>query len=228
LASPRIAVVIPTLDEEKALRRSLQPLSACADEIVVSDGGSTDRTAAIATQLGARVVSSPPGRGIQLNTGAAACNADAFLFLHADTVLPGGQALDNVRTALRRGHVGGGFQIRFDSPRAVFRFGSAMVNIRTRVTRAPLGDQAQFVSREAFETIGGYQDWPILEDLDFIRRLRRHGKLAILTPVLSTSARRFERYGPVRTLVNNWLIFTLFSLGVSPQKLHQLYPNNLR
>lgn len=217
-------MIIPVLNEEKALERSLPPLVGSADEIVVSDGGSGDGTQAVARRFGARVISGPRGRGTQLNAGVAASTADIFLFLHADTFLPDGSPIDNVRSAIRHGFAGGGFQIRFDAPHLVYRFGSATVNLRTRLTKAPLGDQAQFASRDAFETVGGFKEWPILEDLDFIRRLRQHGRLAILKPILSTSARRFERYGPVRTLANNWLIFMLFSLGVSPQKLQRLYP----
>jgi len=224
LAAPRIAVVIPTLDEEQALLQSLPTIFTAADELIVSDGGSSDRTTEVAARFGARVVSGPKGRGLQLNTGVAASDADAFLFLHADTLLPDEEALARVRGVLNQGFVGGGFLVRFDSPRAVYGFGSAMVNLRTRLTHTPLGDQAQFTSRRAFEAIGGFRDWPILEDLDFIRRLRQHGRLAVLAPPVTTSARRFERYGPVRTLANNWLIFTLFSLGVSPRRLRRLYP----
>jgi rSAM/selenodomain-associated transferase 2 len=224
LAAPRIGVVIPTLDEEKSLLRSLPAIGSSADELIVADGGSRDATTEIATRFGARVVSGPKGRGSQLNAGAAASDADAFLFLHADTLLPNEDALAKVRAALETGFVGGGFLVRFDSPRAVYRFGSSMVNLRTRLTHTPLGDQAQFASRRAFEAIGGFKEWPILEDLDFIRRLRMHGRLAVLSPPVFTSARRFERYGPVRTLANNWLIFTLFTLGVSPHRLRRFYP----
>jgi rSAM/selenodomain-associated transferase 2 len=212
------------LDEEEALLRSLPEVYRTADELIVSDGGSSDGTTEVAKQFGARVVSGTQGRGSQLNLGVAASRADALLFLHADTLLLGEEALGKVRAALEQGYVGGGFLVRFDSPHMVYRFGSTMVNLRTRLTHTPLGDQAQFASRRAFEAIGGFREWPILEDLDFIRRLRQHGRLAILAPPVATSARRFERHGPVRTLANNWLIFTLFSLGVSPKKLQRLYP----
>jgi rSAM/selenodomain-associated transferase 2 len=226
LAKPRIAVIIPTLDEEKALHESLPPLVGSADELIVVDGGSSDQTVAVAEHYGARVVVGPRGRGTQLNAGVEATTAEILLFLHADTYLPDGTAIDNVRATIQGGYDGGGFEIRFDSDRLVYRFGSAMVTLRTRLTKTPLGDQAQFATRKAFEAIGGFSDWPILEDLDFIQRLRRHGKLAILKPILRTSARRFERYGPVKTLANNWLIFTLFTIGVSPEALQRFYPRH--
>ncbi|MDH3254769.1 MAG: glycosyltransferase, partial [Acidobacteriota bacterium] len=162
----RIAVVIPTLNEENRLRRILPPLADSADQIVVSDGGSVDDTVAVAHRNRAQVVVGPKGRGLQLNNGATVCDADAYIFLHADTELPAG-SLPAIREALDNGFVGGGFFVTFDSSKPVFRFGSWMINLRTRLTRAPLGDQAQFASRRAFESIGGFMEWPILEDLDF-------------------------------------------------------------
>jgi rSAM/selenodomain-associated transferase 2 len=221
----RLAIVIPALDEEPALRLRLPGLVAAADLVVVSDGGSRDRTPDAAAVAGARLVSGPPGRGGQLNRGAAAAidaGAEALLFLHADTDLPPG-ALDAVRGALSAGAPGGAFRIRFASPRPVFRLGSALVNARTVLTRLPLGDQAQFATTAAFERLGGYREWPILEDVDFARRLGRLGRLAVLPLAVSTSPRRFERRGIARTVATNWLIWALFAAGVSPQRLARLY-----
>ncbi len=222
MGSPTIAILIPALDEERNLRSRLPPLLALGDEVVVSDGGSRDATARVAAELGARVVTGPPGRGGQLDRAAAAASSEVFLFLHADSSLPPG-ALERVREAVADGAVGGAFLIAFDSPRRLLRFGARLINLRTRLTRAPLGDQAQFVTREAFEALGGYRDWPILEDLDFIRRLRRRGRIAILPQRVTTSARRFETRGVARTVTVNWVIWTLYCLGVSPLRLARLY-----
>ncbi len=197
-------------------------LLAMADEVVVSDGGSRDETARVAAELGATVVRGAPGRGGQLNRAAAAARSEVFVFLHADSSLPRG-ALERVRETLARGAVGGAFLVAFDSPRRLLRLGARLINLRTRLTRAPLGDQAQFVTREAFEALGGYRDWPILEDLDFIRRLRRHGRIAILPERVTTSARRFEARGVARTVSVNWLIWILYYAGVSPLRLARLY-----
>lgn len=214
--------MIPALNEASALASNLPEIVAAADEVLVSDGGSEDLTREVAVDCGARVVCGPPGRGPQLNRGARAARGDGLLFLHADTVLPEG-AVRSVADALANGSIGGGFQIRFASSRPIYRLGSRIVNLRTRWSRSPLGDQAQFVSRTAFEELGGYPDWPILEDLEFMRRLKRLGRITILAPPVVTSARRFEDRGITRTIAFNWLIFALYFAGVSPERLARLY-----
>ena len=214
--------MVPTLDEEAAVRQDLAAAIAAADELVVSDGGSRDRTRELAASLGARVVVGPPGRGAQLNRGAAATSAELLLFLHADTTLPVGAAAA-VRAAIAGGCCGGAFRVRFEPTRPLFRFGAAIANARSRLTGVALGDQAQCVTRETFEQLGGSREWPLLEDLDFARRLKRTGRVAMLPLEVSTSARRFVRRGPVRTVATNWLIWTLFACGVPPARLVRLY-----
>jgi uncharacterized protein len=221
----RIAIVVPTLNEEATLRGTLpaaRAALAAGDELVVSDGGSADRTVAVARELGARVVAGAAGRGGQLNRGAAATSAEILLFLHADTLLPAG-APEAVRAAIAGGALGGAFLLAFDTDRPLLRLGSWLINQRTRLSRLPLGDQAHFVRREAFDRLGGYRDWPILEDLDFAWRLRRHGPTAILGLRVTTGARRFVELGVVRTVATNWLIWLLFVLGVPPARLARFY-----
>lgn len=213
---------MPTLDEAEALERSLPAALALADEVVVSDGGSRDGSAEIARRLGAKVVEGPVGRGPQLNRGAAATSAEVLVFLHADTFLPA-HASQEIRQAVAEGAVGGAFYVCFDSDRRLFRFGSRWVNQRTRWLKVPLGDQAQFATRSAFDALHGFQDWPILEDLDFIRRLRRQGPIAILDGPARTAVRRFDSLGILRTIACNWLIWGLFLLRVSPKRLARLY-----
>ncbi|HYO16388.1 MAG TPA: TIGR04283 family arsenosugar biosynthesis glycosyltransferase [Thermoanaerobaculia bacterium] len=217
----RLAIVVPTLNEEDTLRRNLPAALAAADEVVVADGGSMDRTPEVARELGARVVAGPPGRGSQLNQGAAAATADILVFLHADTTLPPG-GVAAVRQIVARGAAGGAFLVRFDSG-GILRLGSWLVNLRTRLTRLPLGDQAQFATRETFDRLGGFKDWPILEDLDFALRLRRTGRLALIEDMVTTGARRFRAQGVLRTVATNWLIWLLFLLGVSPHRRARLY-----
>jgi rSAM/selenodomain-associated transferase 2 len=248
----RVAIVVPTLNEESTIARTLpaaqaalaalasrEPLAA-GSELVVADGGSRDRTVAVARALGARVVAGPAGRGGQLNRGAAATTAEILLFLHADTTLPEG-ALAAIRAAVagnRGGNRGGGragdpaqpaiggaFLVRFDQGGPLLRLGAWLINQRTRATRLPLGDQAHFVTRTAFEQLGGYRDWPILEDLDFAWRLRRHGRTVILRQRVTTGARRFVELGVARTVATNWLIWLLFVAGVSPRRLARFYGN---
>ncbi|MFQ5526540.1 MAG: TIGR04283 family arsenosugar biosynthesis glycosyltransferase [Thermoanaerobaculia bacterium] len=224
MSRPDASVIVPTLNEADILERNLAIVVESGAEVIVSDGGSSDRTVAVATALGVRVVTGSAGRGPQLNRGAAAATSDTFVFLHADTVLPE-RWPESVDRALSGGAVGGGFLVRFGSARPVFRLGSRIVNLRTRWSRSPLGDQAQFANRVAFEKTGGFPDWPILEDLEFIRRLKRLGRIAVLGPPATTSARRFEERGITRTIVVNWMIFALYFAGASPERLVRLYDN---
>ncbi len=219
---PGLAIVIPTLDEELELPTTLPRALATGDEVCVSDGGSSDATVDVARSLGARVVTGPAGRGSQLNRGAHATQSDVLLFLHADTRLPDGAA-GLVRDAITGGAVGGGFRIRYDPEPGLLRYGLRLSTMRNRVTGCPPGDQAQFVRREAFEALGGFRDWPILEDMDFIRRLKRFGRLTIIDDPVITSARRFLKQGTVRICVTNWLIWALYLAGVSPSRLARLY-----
>lgn len=223
----RLALVIPTLDESRALAATLRWATSArdageVDHIVISDGGSRDGTVALAREAGVTVVEGAPGRGIQLNRGAQAADGEALMFLHADTRLPDG-AGNAVRRALAEGAVGGGFTVRFDEPTRLFGLGSRIVNLRTRLTGCPLGDQAQFVRRDAFERLEGFRPWPILEDLDFARRLKRLGRTALIEGPAVTAARRYTQQGITRTIVLNWLIWALYFVGVSPERLARLY-----
>lgn len=217
-----MAVLIPAVDEAANLRRLLPSLVGSVDEVIVCDGGSGDGSPELARRLGARVVTAPPGRGVQLNRAAEAASSDVLLFLHADTRLPP-DGIEAVRRAVAGGARAGGFLVRFDSRRAIYRLGGHLMSLRTRLTRAPLGDQAQFVERRTFQEAGGFRDWPILEDLDLVRRLKRRTRIAVLPLRVETSARRFEAGGPARTVARNWLIWGLYFLGVSPHRLAGLY-----
>jgi hypothetical protein len=114
--------------------------------------------------------------------------------------------------------------VRFDDPRRIFALGSLIVNLRTRLWRVPLGDQAQFVTRDAYLRLGGFRKWPILEDLDMIRRLKRYGPVTVLRAPVETAARRFVEGGIARTIAINWSIWALYFLGVDPPRLARLYP----
>ena len=215
-------MVIPTLDEAGTLPELLPPLVAAAQEVIVSDGGSQDGTPELARSLGARVVAGGRGRGAQLNRGAAAATAPILLFLHADTKISR-EALEAAERAVAEGAEGGGFRVRFSSPSRLMAFGAGWINLRTRLCGWPLGDQAQFLARRVFEEMGGFPEWPILEDLELARRLCRRGRLRLVPLAVTTSARRFESQGRLRTVATNWTIWTLFFLGVSPARLARLY-----
>ncbi len=218
----RLAIIIPTINEEAHLADLLPELASVADEIWISDGGSQDETTNLARALGAKVVTGEPGRGHQLNRGARASEAEVLLFLHAATHLPP-EAREHIFNALQAGAIGGGFRVRFDDRRPLLRLGEALINLRTRLTGCPLGDQAQFATRATFEAMGGFEEWPILEDLDFARRLKQAGSTHLIQDPVQTAARRFLGQGIARTIATNWLIWALYFLRVSPKRLAKLY-----
>ncbi len=188
------------------------------------DGGSTDATAAIAARFPrVRLLASPRGRARQMNAGARAARGDVLLFLHADTLLPDG-ALAAVEAAVGDpGVVAGRFDVRLDNPRPVFRMIAWFMNQRSRWSGISTGDQAIFVRREIFEALGGYPDMPLMEDVELCRRLKRRGRLAALRLRVTTSVRKWEREGAVRTILLMWTLRFLYMAGVSPARLHCWY-----
>jgi len=226
-----VTVIIPTLNEEQALPATLvHTLGLGFEEILVVDGGSRDRTrdlvgalpsGAAATRLA--LLGSPPGRAKQMNAGAAASRGDVLLFLHADTRLPE-EARSAILQALQDPDcVGGRFDLRFDRDRLVGRMVSGLMNLRSRLSGIATGDQAIFVRRAVFEQLGGFSDIPLMEDVDFTRRLKRAGRRACLPEQVVTSFRRWEVQGPLRTIVLMWLLRLLYWSGVSPAVLARWY-----
>lgn len=216
-----VSVVIAALEEEERIGATIDAaFAAGAAEVIVVDGGSTDATAAIAAARGARVATGECVRARQLNRGADLARHDVVLFLHADTLLPRGAA-DAVARAVDAGFVFGGFRLAFAEPG--LRHVAFMINLRTRITRAPWGDQAQFARRETFARAGRYADLPIMEDYELARRMKRAGRVALLPLTVITSGRRFLRKGVLRTTALNWLIIASYHLGVSPERLARWY-----
>ena len=163
-----MSVVIPTLNEEGTLAAAVQSV-ADADEIIVVDGGSSDRTMDLARDLGAQVLSTPACRGLQMAEGAALTRGEWILFLHADSRLEAG-ACAYIQT-LHRNVVGGAFDLRFDDAQVVYRFLEGAIRLRTRALRLPYGDQAIFARRAAYEAAGGMPHLPLMEDVAFVRAL---------------------------------------------------------
>lgn len=215
-----VSVVIPALDEAERIGATIDAaFAAGAAEVLVCDGGSSDATSSLAASHGARVITGERTRGRQLNQGASAAVGDTLIFLHADTLLPPGAA-DAVERALAD-HVFGGFRIEFLEPGLAYV--ARMINARTRFTRAPWGDQAQFARRETFLRTGGYPDMPIMEDYELARRMKRLGPTTLLPLTVRTSGRRFLTNGVVRTTCTNWLIIASYHAGVSPERLARWY-----
>lgn len=216
-----IAVVIPCLNEAGAIRAAVASVWADAAEVVVVDGGSRDATAEEARSSGARVLNSPRGRAVQMDAGARQTCSDWLVFLHADTRLDTGWA-----EALRRlteGVVGGAFRFRLDSPRPRYRLVEAGVRLRCALLRLPYGDQALFVRREAYRAVGGFGCVPILEDVDFVRRLRKEGRLGFPAVAAVTSARRWEERGFLLTSAQDAAVLLLDAVGVSRARLARYY-----
>lgn len=219
----KIAVIVPTLNEEASIGITLQDLRSLGGvEIIVSDGGSTDSTLAIAERL-ATILKSKPGRGTQMNAGAKTASGEILLFLHADTVLPGGWKEKLLSTMSDENVVAGAFSLSIDSGRLSHKIISSTANLRSRLTKIPYGDQGIFVRRDVFEKIGGFKEIQIMEDVDLMRRLKKVGKVVLLKYKVKTSARRWEREGIVYTTIRNWLLLILYYLGVSPEKLNRFY-----
>ena len=224
MAAINVSVIVPVLDEEKTIAATLQSLARFAPfEIIVVDGGSTDRTAEICQQFDVKVMVSARGRARQMNSGAKAASGDILLFLHADTTLPN-SAFDDIRLALGDSrYVGGRFDVELAGQHWMLKVIGAMINYRSRLSKVSTGDQAIFVRRFVFEQIGGYPDIPLMEDLAFCRMLRHTGEIACLKSRVMTSARRWEIDGVWRTILRMWALKLLYLAGVPPNRLKQYY-----
>ncbi len=221
-----ISVIIPTLNEEQTIGATFDRLHHPAfAEVLVVDGGSCDKTleriAAAASK--AKVLTSSKGRSRQMNAGAADATGDVLLFLHADTLLPHTAADDILNAMADSLVVGGRFDARLMPDRGLLWIVGRMMSWRSRLTGIATGDQAIFVRRKVFEALGGFPDVPIMEDVAFSRSLKRVGRAAALRSCVVTSQRRWERNGPIRTILLMWGLRLLFFLGVSPDRLRQWY-----
>ncbi len=220
----RISVIVPVINEQKQLATTLSHVHlTLGDELIVVDGGSTDQTLDIARQFATEVLTSPPGRARQMNLGAARATGDILLFLHADTHLPP-SGLDAVRHVMQLPRiVGGAFRLAIAPATPGLRLIAWGANLRARFGQLPYGDQALFVRRGLFETLGGYADEPFLEDVKLVLAMRRHGRLALVPKPVRTSGRRWLNEGVVYTSVRNNAIMALFFCGVAPATLKRWY-----
>jgi rSAM/selenodomain-associated transferase 2 len=223
----KVSVIIPVLNEIECLPQNLAALKQQSQigEIILVDGGSADGTLEwLRLQCGVMVVQTPVGTGNQLNAGAKSATGDFLLFLHADTRLPG-DAYECLEKAFRSKEVAGGcFCVRFDrsKPRSL-GIVAAGINLRTRITHSATGDQAIFVRRDVFEKVGGFPEWPLFEDVEFVTRMKRAGRFAVIRVPVTISSRRHVRCGVLRTVLLCYLLRLGFWAGISAFKLAEWY-----
>lgn len=222
---PTLSIVVPVLNEAGAIvatLRALAPLRARGAQVIVCDGGSRDATVALARPLADQVLAAPAGRARQMNAGAAASRADVLLFLHADTQLPDG-ADHLVRRAVAAGAAWGRFDVRISGRPFMLRVVAASMNLRSRWSGIATGDQAIFVTRAAFDRVGGFPDQPLMEDVEMSRRLRALGWPACLHQRVTTSGRRWMTRGVWRTIFLMWRLRWRYWRGVPAQALAEAY-----
>jgi len=222
--SYEISIIIPTLNEAACIGDTVAGLVGLPGvEVIVADGGSQDRTMALASAAGARVIAAPPGRGSQQNIGARAAHGIILLFFHADTQLPKGFAAQIHQALTQPGIVAGAFRLAVAAPGWRFRLLERCANLRSAWFGLAYGDQALFLSATRFHAMGGFQEIALLEDLDLVLRLRKMGRIALLAAPVQTSARRWQRLGLMRTTVINQMILLGFFCGISPERLGRWY-----
>ena len=222
---PVISLVMPVLDEADgivAALAALQPLRAAGAEVLVVDGGSTDATVALATPLADRVIAAPRGRASQMNAGAAVARGEVLLFLHADTILPEG-AMHLIAAAVSASRVWGRFDVAINGRSPWLPLVATLMSRRSRLTGIATGDQAMFVTRSAFTTVGGFPDLQLMEDIELSKRLLQHSRPACIAARVTTSGRRWERHGIWRTILTMWCFRLRYFLGADPAQLAREY-----
>jgi rSAM/selenodomain-associated transferase 2 len=216
----KISIVIPALNEEEAVGALVRSFSTRDNlEVIVADGGSSDATVSVARSEGAVTLAPGRGRALQMNAGAARARGETILFLHADTSLP--EDFDSLVTTVMEVEdtAGGAFSFSTDGKGPFFRFITRTANFRSRRLGIVFGDQAIFARSGLFRETGGFPDQPIMEDYEFVRRLRERGRFVILPEAAETSSRRWERIGPWRNTLLNVVITWGYRAGIAPERL---------
>jgi len=217
-----ISIIIPTLNEEGYLQATLAGLNRPELELIVVDGGSSDRTVQIAGDCGAKVFVTPPCRAGQLNYGARQAKGDILLFLHGDTILPQGFR-ESILHTCRSISCAGAFELAINSSGPGLRLIEKAANLRSRWLNMPYGDQALFMSAKLFRQVGGFPELPIMEDYVLVKKLRKKMNLHILPLAVSTSGRRWNKLGVFRTTLINQLVIIGYLLGISLNVLAGFY-----
>ena len=225
VSSRTFSIIVPVLNEAPELSQlaaHLAPFSQAGAQVLLVDGGSHDETFELAERAGLPVIRSERGRAIQMNTGAAQASGHTLVFLHADTRLPEG-ALAFIDTKLTAAHGWGRFDVAIAGRPAMLRVVSSMMNWRSRLTGIATGDQAMFMTREAFEAVGGFPPQPLMEDIEMSGRLRSLSRPLCLRARVVTSGRRWETRGVWSTMMLMWRLRWAYWRGVAPAVLAKAY-----
>jgi rSAM/selenodomain-associated transferase 2 len=223
------SIIIPVLHESELINTQLETLKHIATdepfEIIVVDGSPTQDTLRVISDRNVKIYSSPQGRGCQMNEGAAHASGDILVFLHVDTFLPL-NAFSLIQTVLKnKQYAGGAFTLKIQPQTAFFKMIAACSTLRSQIIRTPYGDQVIFLRKTYFEAIGGYQNIPLMEDVELMRRIRKKkGQIIILPEPVITSTRRWNHEGFIYTLLRDNIIIFLYWCGMSAEKLAKFYP----
>ncbi len=220
----KISIIIPVLNEAGTINKTLLNLQAMRQrghEVILVDGGSVDETLTIAAPLVDQTLQSVRGRAAQMHAGTIAAGGGIFWFLHADTVAP--QDADLAILAALGDSQWGRFNVRLSGEKPLLRIIESLMNLRSRLTGIATGDQGIFVRREIYDQLGGFPEQPLMEDIEFSKRLNRIYPPQCLKAELVTSSRRWEQQGIIRTVLLMWVLRTAYSLGVSSKRLAYLY-----
>lgn len=223
---PSLSIIIPALDEAANIAAALQalaPLRARGAEVIVVDGGSSDNTAALAAPFADGVIASPRGRAPQMNAGAAAARGDVLLFLHADTHLPADADRLVFDGLAQSGRVWGRFDVAIEGRHPLLPVVAAFMNARSRLTGIATGDQAMFMTRQAFGAAGGFPAIVLMEDVTLARDLKRITPPLCLRARAVTSGRRWESRGVLRTVLLMWRLRLAYFCGAKPEDLARRY-----
>lgn len=223
----QLSVIIPTLNEAENIGELIAFIKneKVKTEIIISDADSSDRTKEIAAARGAKIINSKQGnRGLQLNRGAEIASAPLLLFLHADSTLEK-TALTSLVDKMQRNQnkIGGCFSLKIESEHPLLKFISWSSNLRAKYLNLIFGDQGIFIKKEVFEKLGGFPEIELMEDWEFSKKMKKAGEILFLDKRIYTSARRWEEYGVLKTILLMHKIKILYLFGYSPQKLKKIY-----
>jgi len=219
-----LSIVVPVLNEAAEIETTLQalaPLRTRGCEVIVVDGGSADDTLALAKSLADRTIAAPRGRASQMNAGGATAKGDVLLFLHADTRLPENADALVIDALSRSRRAWGRFDVRFT--KGALPLIAWTMNVRSRLTGIATGDQAMFVTRKAFESVGGFPEIALMEDIALSARLKRISRSAFVSARVTTSPRRWQKHGTIRTILLMWRLRFAYFFGAPPEALARAY-----